>query len=871
MFANHINNVKDIVGHILPHLYSNIASLPSYIKSLLSFHLGHLPNHIEFDFEDVVHNSQWIKSIFLKDDNIPNFRNLCNLFQSCNHIIIKMPECDYDAEKFCKVFINDSLNILNKNVNITIKSASKSLWQKLCKMKSNNTQIGGISLRQKQNLFTDLFMYREQGIESSHSSISFKLTDITPLTVVVVAEKDNKITMHNVAQKNIIIVYGFLSKVFGRNFAKNIPLDIWKLIVKLYAPYMNVNYNQQQKSIAYCVADTWDTIVKNILSVDAFKSSAKGSISLLHDGGYVDASNWGSCILTSTNFTILKVTHRILADIYREVKLNFSVEIAKEFDKYIRENDFDIDSIRDDIENLEDSFLISEMAEQFDWENNIREQSRFRLIIQNVLNPEISDLTKMKSMICRNNIPSELLVYGYLRDLESSQIMINNNSKSYRIISIIPDGVMKLCVRYYQTITVYGVGRNDRGEFGIPGKNNFMELTELEWITKNGSEFILSSIIPCTINGIAYISKDRDLWICGFNKYGQFGLNHCENIIDIAVQHPFYYKNNLKIKDVSHGKRAYHMFVTCINNKTKQIELYCHGANEWGQCGINRQILKEMEPVLMDISIFKLNKLNQKQNENVIDISCGIEHSLFLTLNGNIYSCGHNKWGQLGFKNHGYNGVQQLLIPTLIIFDNQINVCVKSINCGDSNCYCIDNKGNLWSWGRNEFGELGIGEKNLRLRWEPKEIEFFKNNKIKIFKICCGSDHVLVLDVFGKVYSWGFGKYGCCGNNDTKHIYSPQQILALDRYNIVDISCGSTHSIAVSDKRDIWSWGYNTMNQCCSDTFNPNRWFNTCKEIKSPRMVNTAVTKIISDMANVIGVRTATNSTLFIVEPQLKQ
>ena len=84
-------------------------------------------------------------------------------------------------------------------------------------------------------------------------------------------------------------------------------------------------------------------------------------------------------------------------------------------------------------------------------------------------------------------------------------------------------------------------------------------------------------------------------------------------------------------------------------------------------------------------------------------------------------------------------------------------------------------------------------------------------------------------------------------------------------------SCGSTHSIAVSDNRDIWSWGYNTMNQCCIDTFNPNRWFNTCKEIKAPRMVNTAISKIISDndMANVIGVRTATNSTLFICEPKI--
>ena len=74
-------------------------------------------------------------------------------------------------------------------------------------------------------------------------------------------------------------------------------------------------------------------------------------------------------------------------------------------------------------------------------------------------------------------------------------------------MTIVPEGVKQICVSFYQTITVYGVGRNDRGELGVPGKRNFMQLTELDWIVNNGTSFVLSSIIPCTINGIAYIFK----------------------------------------------------------------------------------------------------------------------------------------------------------------------------------------------------------------------------------------------------------------------------------------------------------------------------------------------------------------------------
>ena len=49
------------------------------------------------------------------------------------------------------------------------------------------------------------------------------------------------------------------------------------------------------------------------------------------------------------------------------------------------------------------------------------------------------------------------------------------------------------------------------------------------------------------------------------------------------------------------------------------------------------QVPKEFEPVLMDIPAF----LPEFPEITVSDISCGIEHSLFLTSNGQIYSCGH--------------------------------------------------------------------------------------------------------------------------------------------------------------------------------------------------------------------------------------
>lgn len=142
---------------------------------------------------------------------------------------------------------------------------------------------------------------------------------------------------------------------------------------------------------------------------------------------------------------------------------------------------------------------------------------------------------------------------------------------------------------------------------------------------------------------------------------------------------------------------------------------------------------------------------------------------------------------------------------------------------------------------------------------------FFIDNNIPIDKLVVGSDHVLVLDEYGKVYSWGFGRFGCCGDGTRKHHYMPIEITALSRFRITDVSCGSTHSIAITDDREIFAWGYNLMNQCCMDTFNETRII-TCREIRSPRMVTTAINKLFSPHPNVLGIRTATNSTLFIIE-----
>ena len=81
--------------------------------------------------------------------------------------------------------------------------------------------------------------------------------------------------------------------------------------------------------------------------------------------------------------------------------------------------------------------------------------------------------------------------------------------------------------------------------------------------------------------------------------------------------------------------------------------------------------------------------------------------------------------------------------PTRIILPN---IKINSINCGDFHSAAIDEFGNLFTWGCNYNGQLGLGDKNDR--FHPHKIHTFYENELKeskILKVKCGPDFSICL------------------------------------------------------------------------------------------------------------------------------
>ena len=92
----------------------------------------------------------------------------------------------------------------------------------------------------------------------------------------------------------------------------------------------------------------------------------------------------------------------------------------------------------------------------------------------------------------------------------------------------------------------------------------------------------------------------------------------------------------------------------------------------------------------------------------------------------------------------------------------------------------LDKSGAIFSWGRSDMGQLGIGESMLP---QQDGIAVFKitmpnahKRENKIVQISCGSEHSMAVTSGGDLYSWGWGEHGNLGHGTTTNQMVPTRV-----------------------------------------------------------------------------------------------
>jgi mitogen-activated protein kinase kinase kinase 9 len=207
--------------------------------------------------------------------------------------------------------------------------------------------------------------------------------------------------------------------------------------------------------------------------------------------------------------------------------------------------------------------------------------------------------------------------------------------------------------------------------------------------------------------------------------------------------------------------------------------------------------------------------------EKIYEILTGETHMFFLTKNKSVYGLGNNEYGQLGLPN-----ISVIQRPQLLPFSQKISV--NRLFVGSDFSFCITTSHQVYSWGLNLKGQLGLGHfENVQFPTLVKSLsrnkKKSKNDKIKkkvsllqegevVFDISCGALHSIALTNKSRVFSCGFGENFSLGHNSNKTLNQFKEIAFFHQlstssssYKIEKICSGTSHSGAlVSGKVYIW-------------------------------------------------------------------
>ena len=330
----------------------------------------------------------------------------------------------------------------------------------------------------------------------------------------------------------------------------------------------------------------------------------------------------------------------------------------------------------------------------------------------------------------------------------------------------------------------FGAIRSD-GNLFMWGSNFYGELGTNDSIHRSSPTQVttMSSVSVLTLGaGFTGVIKAGALFAWGSNVYGQMGDNKLIGAVSGSWT------------QISVGPS--HMAAIKSTGG-----LFTWGTNGSGQLGLNNTM--------------NTSSPSQVGSGSWSNVSAGANHTLAVASNGTLWAWGNNEFGQLGNNISGaFNGRSS---PVQIGSNSNWSRAVAS-NTTDSSpiqvqSFGITTNGNLFGWGRNDYGTLG--DLTSTHRSSPVQI----GSSLSWNNVASANGTTLAI-TSSSVYSWGNGADGVLGTNTTLHRSSPVQIgtIAANTSNKQTISVGFNSAAIINSSGTLFTWGTNSSGQLGDST-----------------------------------------------------
>ncbi|KAI1385431.1 RCC1/BLIP-II [Hypoxylon trugodes] len=246
---------------------------------------------------------------------------------------------------------------------------------------------------------------------------------------------------------------------------------------------------------------------------------------------------------------------------------------------------------------------------------------------------------------------------------------------------------------------------------------------------------------------------------------------------------------------------------------TKDNKIFTWGVNDHGALGRDTKVEEEDEDLLnpAESTPAPVDLLHLGPGITWVQVVGCDNASFALTEDGKVYGWGtfRGNDGVMGFRDDPESPEVQKTATLIPELKNIIQLAA-----GTNHVLALDSKGKVYAWGCGQQAQIGrlVPSRRPRSALRPDRVIALPIKDARVVKIACGSYHSFAIDQKGRVFAWGLNNYGQLGISDeagenNAHEMKPRFVESLRYHNVVDITGGQHHSLAANDDGELLAWG----------------------------------------------------------------
>ncbi len=306
------------------------------------------------------------------------------------------------------------------------------------------------------------------------------------------------------------------------------------------------------------------------------------------------------------------------------------------------------------------------------------------------------------------------------------------------------------------------------------------------------------------------LDANGNVWTAGLNNYGQLGRdenggtnNSNPTFTQVTVFDDIDDISKVKIKAIAAGD----LHTVLLD---EEGNVWTAGWNSYGQLGRDENSgTNNANPTFTQVTVF--DDIDDISKVKIKAIAAGGAHTVLLDEDGNVWTAGLNNCGQLGISGGNSSTFTK-------VTDGISGVKIKAIAAGEQHTVLLDEDGNVWTAGLNNYGQLGRKTSSDSDSTFTQVTDGISGVKIKA--IAAGGWHTVLLDEDGNVWTAGSNYYGQLGRDENKGAFISNSTFkqVTDGIGIIAIAAGGNHTVLLAANSGVWTAGNNQFGQLGRDT-----------------------------------------------------